>query len=604
MTRAVFVETAAAAGCAETKAVGTLVVSTRESVVDALHAKGAPAVWVGSAASPEEIRAAYASAYRTAGRWFLDPSVGNALDYRGVNLAECARVPFGSGLARLLSDGVRLRRFVSAHGIRHALVLRDDPGPCASFYVGSTETAASVFLRAFGVDVQEDVVQAAGRAPAADGPARLLKALISGFTPAWTPPVRDGAAVLFSGAPHLLESVLAENAKSRPAVWFDEALQIRTRNKLKGTGVGYLRFDAWTRSTPAHPERARFLDRLRSRTPEILRAFAEDPANRFDGVDSAEAAVPRLRWFLERRAPALAVWVDVFHRLFDVRAIDAVVVDEDALEFRRALVRVAAVRGVPSLVLLHATTPSFCEGFDIAPLGATRIAVGGEGLKKDCVRWGIDPARVVVNGVPRYESFAAAPAPARPKPLLAFAATYYNVLFDPRGDRRDIERACRDLFTAAAVRRDKLDLVVKRYPRDPDPEWIARLAAESGLPDVQFAPNGDERDLSAFFGACDFAATFPSGALTEAFLLGRPTLVLGHLSRLSGVEALAPCREFTASDAASVGRVLDAFLAGDAADRAREAGLRIAREWAGETAGAAARVAAAVEELAGGRGGR
>ncbi|GEM_PF-4430840 len=614
MNRAVFVETPDVERALRSSALagGTaLVASSRERVVEVLRQKGIEAVWTGEDTPAGEIRAAEETAYATARGWSSEPGIRAALAYRGVDLGACVQLSFGSYLARTFGDWTRLRCFVEAHAVREALVLRAPAVAPKSFYPDPPETDIPALLRAAGVRVSEETVRSSP--PRANAPRALFKSFAKGFLPAFTPPRRtDGRSVLFCGALKQLEGVLAASSSEGPVTVLDREAQIATRARLASRyGAGYLRFDSWIAADRRSPERSRYMREFGRAWPSLLERLRSSRGRDLLGANVFALAAPRLAWFDEEKVAELAAWIDGFHKLFDRQDIGALVLNEDVLEFHRTLASVARERGVPSLVLLHATTPSFCRGFDLVPLTAERIAVGGEGLKADCERWGIPADRIHVTGVPRYEPLARLDPDACRKelaalcgftadrPIITFAATYHNDRFDPRGDRRDIRSAYEDLFAALSRAAGGCQLFIKLYHHlaSPEEEIDVRPLAQGAGVKVFF----DARfELLRALAGSDLCVTFPSGAVTEAALLGKPFIVLDHLSRIRGFEPLARLAPgCLAGDRAALERSLERFFAKDPAwmAAAAEATRRVAAEWAGPVEGSASRIAGLVREM-------
>jgi len=275
------------------------------------------------------------------------------------------------------------------------------------------------------------------------------------------------------------------------------------------------------------------------------------------------------------------------------------IVDEDVVEFRRCLVSVCRPLKIPSLVLLHATTPTFCRGFDLAPLTADYIAVGGEGIRDDCINYGISPNQVIQTGVPRYDyisrldRFSCRRAiegrfgVRLKKETVILAGTYIAEKLEFRGNCYDVERGYRDFFEIMSRYPEK-SVIVKLYPMDPYSEWVKRIAFDAGMRDVIFVAN---YDLPSLIIAADYVATFYSSAVTEAFLLKKPTVVLGYLSRIPPLPPLSrlPGSMFTARKKEELEKILSAFFAkeDDFMKSFTETGAELAASWAGPCDGLA-----------------
>ncbi len=510
-------------------------VSSNEQVVMNLREAGLDARWLGEDASLQDFADAQRKAISFARNWYRELPSSEVLVYRGIQLGSLVELSFGSYLINFFQKRVGLQRFLEKYPIQEATLIYGPQPKVHSFYSGEGETSIPFLLREAGVWTEEVLIRSRRISYSMD---LWMKTAIRSCMPAWTEPgVSLKDSVLFCAAPSQIESVLAQVKGKHRLIYLDETFQFGKRARLReGFGAGYLAFERWCQHQPPTATRTAFLGRFDQAWPTVK-----------EKMSASRIPTQRLDWFATDKVRELTLWIDAFHGFFDRENIRAVVLDEDVIEFRRCLASVARSRGIPSLVLLHATTPSFCGGFDLAPLTADAIAVGGEGLASDCVSNGIAREKIVVTGVPRYDRLQTLDAGRAKRdieknlgvllkrPLVVFAATYINPRLDPRGNWWDVERAYRDFFRTL-VSFPEYSLLVKLYQRDTNPDWIRRIATEEGVGQAIFT---EQVDLLHAFSAADLAVSFMSGAVTEAFLLRRPIIILDYLKRIPPLAPLS-----------------------------------------------------------------
>ncbi|HMQ30871.1 MAG TPA: hypothetical protein PKD53_09090 [Chloroflexaceae bacterium] len=149
------------------------------------------------------------------------------------------------------------------------------------------------------------------------------------------------------------------------------------------------------------------------------------------------------------------------------------------------------------------------------PMLATRIAVWGELVREWFVAQGVDPARVVITGQPRFKR--AKPGDAPPDPLGPGGGVVL-IATQPLGG--SFQRAVSEAVLAAARALPALRFVFRPHPDEPLEQYETACRA-SQLPNLVVERGG----LVAALETASFVITHSSTVGLEALLLQRPLIV-------------------------------------------------------------------------------
>jgi len=129
----------------------------------------------------------------------------------------------------------------------------------------------------------------------------------------------------------------------------------------------------------------------------------------FQGINFANVFRMQLSQLAERDWPEFVLLIKALSKHFEKKKPDLVVLWEDWVPFERICTILAKRVGAKSLVLQHGFfNPILDEGDWVqgfVPLTADKITVWGQKFKDILIRFGIEPDRVVITGVPRLDSF-------------------------------------------------------------------------------------------------------------------------------------------------------------------------------------------------------
>ena len=202
---------------------------------------------------------------------------------------------------------------------------------------------------------------------------------------------------------------------------------------------------------------------------------------------------------------------------------DVLVLDEDATPMARAAILAARRAGAPTVVVQHGV-PRVQFGF--APPAADLICAWGEPSRRQFLRWGIEPQRVVVTGSPGASVSPRIAKHTGRREFVFFATT------PPRDERPDavafhftraaheqmLDMACRVVSQVAGAR-----LTVKLHPRCRDTKpFAAALAAHPRL-HARLVRSGS---VAKWARNADCVLNCTSGAGIEAAAWGVPVIEL------------------------------------------------------------------------------
>jgi len=242
------------------------------------------------------------------------------------------------------------------------------------------------------------------------------------------------------------------------------------------------------------------------------------------GVSLREILGPILDTYVTERLPHLAQQVGALESAFVRSDVSCVVVPFDAPERSRMLVRVAATRGIPSVVLQHGLAVS--AHLDNDKSLADHVLVWSRPVRDQLVSWGHDARRIHVVGNPVFDRYALETckvllqARGAPPTVLVMTATSMN--FNVRKDTTISERYLR-LVLHALARLDRRPRVVLRPHPAERPDFYRRLLASWG-------ESIDEIAAVCSFAECvaiaDVIVSPVSTGVLEAWLAGKAVIVV------------------------------------------------------------------------------
>jgi hypothetical protein len=245
---------------------------------------------------------------------------------------------------------------------------------------------------------------------------------------------------------------------------------------------------------------------------------------------------------VRRNAGRQMAFIETVSRLLDAVQPRVVAVGNDRWWVGQAVVRLAQLRGIPTLCLQDGVSS---ESVVWRWLAADRLLSNGVQLRDLLVRNGIPESRVIATGQPRYDtlpSFAGPEATRRARAQLQLPPDRQHVLYptqydQDRGYVEGIVRACLEL--------PNVHLMLRPHPSESSAFHEALVRAH---PD-RIRLCREER-IETLVAACDVLVAKSSTTTLEAAMLGKNVIIVhDHGQRvLPHTEALKPIFVKTAAE--------------------------------------------------------
>lgn len=555
------------------------------------------------------------AAWRCARTWHQDAVVDAALRRGTEQPAELTELYLGNYLKWALIKALELRACLASEQPERIFVLERASG-ANGFFPGGEEPFAGKFLAASAhtfdrLCVQEPPVRRAGLLERLKGLARDVIGSIVRVRGTVSRDTRTCVAII--SAPQHVETVARALQGKARMLHLDEAFRLAKLPFVRRHGMAYASYpDLEKKFGPAVRTRvADYQAGLSALSGKVLGRIADKKLLTVSGIDLLPLALDRVKWLLEHAAAEAVLYADVLGAWLDAEKVDAVVVDEDTVTFRKTLVREARRRGIATIQVPHGVSLAGYH-YDLFPVSSARVAVGGPGIADFYRSLGTPPEAIRVTGVPRYDCWSgvsgvSAGAELRKRygikssdRMILFGST---ALFPLNLERRLTERQAGtlDLLRAATTFPDMV-VAVRLHPLDPDPEATLQAVRGSG---VRFLIAEQSVSAADWMRAADVTVSFVSNLAIESIALGRPTVILDyfdqyadHVPYFAGEGAWMKARNPT-----QILQLLNRFL-GTAAETdglMRHAREWLLREWVGPMDGRSGeRVADAVLEAAAG----
>jgi hypothetical protein len=222
---------------------------------------------------------------------------------------------------------------------------------------------------------------------------------------------------------------------------------------------------------------------------------------------------------------------------FGLKDSDVIVLPDWHNKASKEILQRAAGWGIPTVfVQAGPAQPSAGYQTDLYP---SRLCVWGELARQMYIKRGIDPARIVVTGSPRfdlYHGFKAKRLFGSDKKVLLFATQAIWQSPEHHGGSREVIARQLDVMQTACQRLN-VQLVCKLHPSD-DPALYKRegvIVIEDaavrkanyirGYCSTGYDPSADDlKNFGEIVSSCDVATTLFSTAGLEAMILGKPVI--------------------------------------------------------------------------------
>jgi len=264
----------------------------------------------------------------------------------------------------------------------------------------------------------------------------------------------------------------------------------------------------------------------------LMRAWSEiEKDNRlrhllvYDGIPLWQGVRHTLRLALTHLFPQAAAWIEALNHVCIRAKPAAVIVVPDRYLPSRVLLALAKRYGIPSLTVQAAL---FSDHLRYGPMHADKAAVADEFNRQILIKRGnVDPARVVVTGIPRWDKFHNPTNNTSKEPLhasLGFGTHERIVVFAtlpiPLEKSRQMLLALRDAMASHAG----LRLVVKIHPAEHAGRYES-LLNKMDWGNIEPVVTAD-MDLHRLLLSSALLVTGFSNTALEAAILGVPALTI------------------------------------------------------------------------------
>ncbi len=295
--------------------------------------------------------------------------------------------------------------------------------------------------------------------------------------------------------------------------------------------------------------------------PGFKKSFKIQPAEKeklqsffiYRGFNLSPIVMKRINFLFCTFFPQLGRLVAHLQKILSNPKPRLIVVDEDVCEFNKILLSVGNQLGIPGIVVQHGAH-GLPQGF--YPGTASHMAVWGDLSFKKFAEWGIEPERMTVTGVSKYDKLIQTARPARvkdrefckrlgisdKKPLILVcpgisAANPFEKYHEHVSSFEENIAMIRETLNALGSR-ENVQIVIKLHQRDRDEKYISEMISRLKLrAKVLVLKNCDTTRL---LQSVDLLIASYSSVVIEAMILDVPIIT----TNFSGEPDLMPYAEF------------------------------------------------------------
>ncbi|MBF0254445.1 MAG: CDP-glycerol glycerophosphotransferase family protein [Candidatus Omnitrophica bacterium] len=549
----IFVEREAQVGAAAAVASAdraSLCIGVSERITELLAHAGVAARWIGEYWDDALLDRIEHEAWDAADTWHRSESWAAALDYDGVSTGDMVRLYMGHYLTWLYKMVGGVRRILERESCGRIVCAAVGTQTAEGFFPAPEEWIVGRILDWMKLSFMALEPQASprkGRPNRTEAAKARLRSLLYRIYRISVRPLQERALqrsrVALCAPIRHIRGLVETSGSSRGWAYWDEEFRPAKWLFLAKRGIPY--YVCGSSEVTLEASASGRLDAFGRKLREAWQGYHRSDAPskgafEFEDKDVTPLVMDRLTYFFETRALEIARMMETFRAMLKAQGIQAVLVEEDSVTFRKTLVQVAQKEGVHSFQIPHGVYRAGLH-HDLFPLSSQTAFLGGPAIEAWYRSKGVAPECLEVTGVPRYDELTHALRTHRERRevlrraygvseerrVVLFGGTTVFSALDTRRSRREQTAAVRD-FARLWESGPEPFLILRLHPLDDEPDWTLRHLRDWHKSDYLIDRHSDLFDL---FAVADEVVSMPSNFVLESTVWGHPTLVFDYFRR-------------------------------------------------------------------------
>ena len=520
------------------------VFSTSEPLVADALGLGYSMTWIADDIQKNDLDFIEEQAWKIARAWHQSTTIEPLVSYQGHNLGVLAELYVGNYIAWALRVFRGIEKLISESDTTEIGCFKQTNADrkVNGLFPDHEEMLAEKVLLILGKNIR--LLDAGGsfNEPARSGQGVLLKrwarrcaALCYRLIRLTASPEAKAKLLICSGPRHI-ESLMPELVKRWDVLYLDESFRIAKLPLVIKNSARY--YDYETLKNKLDQNALNRLSKFKAERvknfPDFLKLVKAEKTFMLKNSNMLALLEDQMEYFFKEWVCEVTQYIETFHYFIKQERCDAVLVDEDTVTFRKALVQTAKEHGASTFQIPHGINFGDIE-YDLFPVSSDYLMIGGNGIARYYQSQGIDQARLCVTGIPRYDQLSTmdvqkerwkvlSSLKLNPKDQVLLLASTAIYAMDIRRTSRQQQAGIRD-FLEAMRRLPQKSLILKLHPLDSDAEATLSLIRQSGIRNIRVVKNMDAWRVLA---ASDLVVSFLSNIAIEALMMGRPTILLDY----------------------------------------------------------------------------
>lgn len=249
----------------------------------------------------------------------------------------------------------------------------------------------------------------------------------------------------------------------------------------------------------------------------------------YDGIQLFDVLEKEIESLIKIKFPWAMYYLGAIEKCFDSQKVDVVVSGDAAIMPTRAIVRMANLKGIPSLIIQNGIM-ACPTGYSFAPLIATKFAAWGKVSKEFMTKRGVESRRVAITGNPLSHDYR----------KINVGEEFFNKFKLDKNKKIILllTGGCGQIYpekqfvelTKVLIKMlkefDDRQLVIKLHPREKK-EIYENIARREDAKNVCIM----EDNLKELISIADVIVSVGSTALLEAIALDKPIIIPNLISR-------------------------------------------------------------------------